>query len=114
METRFFLISTMIDNFKEKFPSITEICLENGINLEEGLIPVVPGSHFLMGGIKVNLNGRQIFRDSMRLEKLLALVFMEPTVWQAILLLEGLSFGKRLAEFINSYEPNQMQAIQNS
>ncbi|MGJ9460729.1 FAD-binding protein, partial [Oceanobacillus sp. CF4.6] len=47
-----------IKNFEKRFPSITDICQENGVNLAEGRIPVVPGAHFLMGGIKTDLIGR--------------------------------------------------------
>lgn len=53
-----FLDIRPIKDFKWRFPSITAICENNGINLSEGRIPVVPGSHFLMGGIKVDLIGR--------------------------------------------------------
>ncbi len=45
-----------VEKFKERFPSITEYCEQFGINLDEKLIPVSPAAHYLMGGIKVNLN----------------------------------------------------------
>lgn len=40
--------------FRSRFPSITRLCEEAGIELEKGRIPVAPGMHFLMGGIQVN------------------------------------------------------------
>ncbi|MBM6619731.1 L-aspartate oxidase [Bacillus suaedaesalsae] len=49
-----FLDISMIQNFKERFPTISKLCSENGISIEEGKLPVVPGAHFMMGGIKVN------------------------------------------------------------
>lgn len=52
-----FLDISMIKNFQIKFPTITEICKKAGIDLREGKIPVAPGAHFLMGGIKTNLYG---------------------------------------------------------
>ena len=45
-----------VENFKERFPAITEYCDEYNINLENGLIPVTPAAHYLMGGIKVNVD----------------------------------------------------------
>ncbi|MDT8980263.1 L-aspartate oxidase [Paenibacillus sp. chi10] len=40
--------------FRSRFPSITRLCEEAGVDLEKGRIPVAPGMHFLMGGIQVN------------------------------------------------------------
>ncbi|MCY9532136.1 L-aspartate oxidase [Paenibacillus alvei] len=40
--------------FSSRFPSITRLCEEAGVDLEQGRIPVAPGMHFLMGGIQVN------------------------------------------------------------
>ena len=45
-----------LKRFKKRFPSITSICEECGIELEKGLIPVSPAAHYFMGGVKVNLN----------------------------------------------------------
>lgn len=45
-----------LEQFKKRFPSITSICIECGIDLEKGLIPVAPAAHYFMGGVKVNLN----------------------------------------------------------
>ncbi len=45
-----------LEKFKKRFPSITSICIEAGVDLNEGLIPVSPAAHYFMGGVKVNLN----------------------------------------------------------
>lgn len=45
-----------LERFKKRFPSITSICTECGIELEKNLIPVSPAAHYFMGGVKVNLN----------------------------------------------------------
>lgn len=45
-----------VEKFKKRFPSITSICNEAGIDLENSLIPVSPAAHYFMGGVKVNLN----------------------------------------------------------
>ena len=45
-----------VEKFKTRFPSITAYCEEYGIDLNQKLIPVSPAAHYLMGGIKVNLD----------------------------------------------------------
>ena len=45
-----------VEKFKQNFPSITEYCDEYGIDLSKGVIPVSPAAHYLMGGVKVNLD----------------------------------------------------------
>ncbi len=44
------------ETFKQRFPSVTGFCVNNGIDLEKGLIPVSPAAHYVMGGVKVNLD----------------------------------------------------------
>lgn len=53
-----YLDISRIDNFEQRFPTITTLCNKYGIDLNEGLVPVVPGAHFLMGGIETDEIGR--------------------------------------------------------
>ncbi len=41
---------------KDRFPTIYEECKNRGINISKEYIPVVPVQHYMMGGIKTNLN----------------------------------------------------------
>lgn len=41
---------------KERFPTIYEECKNRGINISKEYIPVVPVQHYMMGGIKTDLN----------------------------------------------------------
>lgn len=52
-----------IEKFKQRFPTITSLCLENGIDIDSGLIPVVPAEHYFMGGIKVDLNSKTTIKN---------------------------------------------------
>jgi L-aspartate oxidase len=104
-----FLDITPIDRFSEKFPTITALCSENGIDLKEGKIPVVPGSHFLMGGIKVNLTGETNIRGLYAIGEVSCTGLHGANRLASNSLLEGLSFGKRLAQYLNSVKTANRQ-----
>ena len=40
------------------FPNIYKRCLEEGYDVTKECIPVVPGQHYFMGGIRIDLEGR--------------------------------------------------------
>jgi len=40
-----------------RFPHIYRFCLDHGLDITRGLIPVAPAAHYLMGGVKVNIWG---------------------------------------------------------
>lgn len=46
------------NSFKSHFPNIYIYCLDKGIDIFKDWIPVVPASHYLCGGIDVNLYGQ--------------------------------------------------------
>ncbi len=54
-----FLNATVIGKEKllKRFPTISEKCLEKGIDISKDLIPVAPAAHYFMGGIKTNIKG---------------------------------------------------------
>ncbi len=52
-----------IEEFKEHFPNIYETCSQKNINLEKDWIPVVPASHYLCGGVVVDMEGRTSLKN---------------------------------------------------
>lgn len=42
---------------KHRFPNIYEFCLNYGLDLTSDWIPVAPAAHYMMGGVKTDLNG---------------------------------------------------------
>lgn len=55
-----FLNSTHLEKstLQKRFPNITRICEENGIDISKDFIPVSPAAHYSMGGIKTNINSQ--------------------------------------------------------
>jgi len=41
-----------------RFPHIYRFCLDHGLDITKGLIPVAPAAHYLMGGVRVNTWGK--------------------------------------------------------
>lgn len=54
-----FLNATRIDSKKlaKRFPTISKKCLEHGIDISKDFIPVAPAAHYMMGGVKTNIEG---------------------------------------------------------
>lgn len=46
------------DFIKKRFPNIYKQCLEEGYDMTRQPIPVTPGQHYFMGGIKVDLDSK--------------------------------------------------------
>ena len=42
----------------ERFPTISGLCKSYDIDVDEDLIPVRPSAHYLIGGVKTDINGR--------------------------------------------------------
>ncbi len=40
-----------------RFPNIYEACMEEGYDITKDKVPVTPGQHYMMGGIKTDING---------------------------------------------------------
>lgn len=45
------------DMVKHRFPTIYETCISYGLDITSDWIPVAPAAHYMMGGIKTDLNG---------------------------------------------------------
>lgn len=96
-----YLDISMIENFQSRFPAITNMCLEAGIDLDKGLLPVAPGCHFLMGGIDTDLYGRTCIDNLYAIGEAACTGFHGANRLASNSLLEGLYMGGRLANLLH-------------
>lgn len=47
-----------IADVARKFPTVTKLCADYGLNPETDLLPVAPAAHYYMGGVKTDLSGK--------------------------------------------------------
>ncbi len=43
---------------KERFPNIYEACMDEGYDITKDKVPVTPAQHYMMGGVKTDINGK--------------------------------------------------------
>ncbi|QOR65675.1 L-aspartate oxidase [Cytobacillus suaedae] len=106
-----FLDISMIKNFQIKFPTITGICEKAGINLQEGLLPVAPGAHFLMGGIKTNLYGESTINGLYAIGEVACTGVHGANRLASNSLLEGIVFASLLANRLISTPKHRNKPI---
>ncbi len=46
------------DFVRRRFPRIYATCLQYDVNITRDLVPVTPAAHYMMGGVKTDLNGK--------------------------------------------------------
>ncbi len=97
-----FLDIRTIKDFQEKFPSITQLCQEHAISIEEGLLPVSPGCHFMMGGIAIDEVGQTNVKGLFAIGEAACTTVHGANRLASNSLLEGLVFGERLADYLKS------------
>ncbi|MFC5465347.1 L-aspartate oxidase [Lederbergia graminis] len=97
-----FLDISDVENFSSRFPTITGLCKKHGVDIQEKLIPVAPGSHFLMGGIKTDLIGSSSLQGLYAIGEVACTGVHGANRLASNSLLEGLFVGKRLADWLNT------------
>ncbi|GAB2570706.1 L-aspartate oxidase [Gracilibacillus alcaliphilus] len=99
-----YLDITHVKNFTARFPTIAQLCRKNHIDLTSKQIPVVPGSHFLMGGIKTDVIGQSSLPGLYALGETACTGVHGANRLASNSLLEGLFAGKKLAEWLNKQD----------
>jgi L-aspartate oxidase len=87
--------------FSERFPTIYQECAKFNINVPDDFIPVRPAQHYLMGGIKTDLNGRTNIPGLYACGETANAGIHGANRLASNSVLECLVFGKRCADYIN-------------
>ena len=83
---------------KERFPKIYETCKFYDLNIAKDLLPVSPASHYCMGGIRTDLNGRSTVAGLYAAGEVTCTGVHGANRLASNSLLEGLVFGARAGE----------------
>ncbi len=94
-----FLDMTHLDpNFlKTRFPTIYQTCLRYGLDLTRDQIPVQPAAHYMMGGLRTDLNGACTLKNLFAAGEAACTGVHGANRLASNSLLEGLVFGARAA-----------------
>jgi L-aspartate oxidase len=82
---------------KERFPTIYSNCMEEGYDLASSPVPVRPVQHYIMGGIRTDLNGNTSMKGVYACGEVACTGVHGANRLASNSLLEGLVFGKRVA-----------------
>ena len=85
-------------NLVERFPGISRFLAQHGLHLQNDLIPVRPAAHYLMGGIRTDLDGRSSLKGLYAAGEAACTGVHGANRLASNSLLEGLVFGARAAE----------------
>lgn len=83
---------------RERFPRIYATCRQYGVDITSDLVPVRPAAHYLMGGIKTDLDGRSTISGLYSAGEAACTGVHGANRLASNSLLEGLVFGARVAE----------------
>ena len=89
------------DFLKTRFPHIWEKCAEVGYNLSTDLIPVAPAAHYMIGGVRVDLDGRSSLEGLYASGEVTASGLHGANRLASNSLLEGLVFSRRIVRSLH-------------
>jgi L-aspartate oxidase len=85
------------NHIRERFPRIYETCLKYNVDLTVDQVPIRPAAHYLMGGIRTDLNGRSSLHGLYAAGEAACAGVHGANRLASNSLLEGLVFGARAA-----------------
>jgi L-aspartate oxidase len=89
------------DYLRNRFPTIYDRCMKEGVDITKDYIPVSPVQHYFMGGIRTDLKGRTNISGLYACGEAANTGVHGANRLASNSLLEGLVFGRRSAEDIN-------------
>ncbi|MBU0478860.1 L-aspartate oxidase [bacterium] len=99
-DTRVYLDLTHLSNklVKNRFPNIMEVCSSFGIDIKKDFIPVRPTAHYMIGGIKIDENGKTNIQNLYACGETASSGVHGANRLASNSLLEGLVFGYRAGQ----------------
>ncbi|HST79536.1 MAG TPA: FAD-binding protein, partial [Verrucomicrobiae bacterium] len=85
------------DHIKSRFPRIYETCLKHNVDITIDLIPIRPAAHYMMGGVRTDLNGATSIPGLYAAGEAACTGVHGANRLASNSLLEGLVFGQRAA-----------------
>ncbi len=86
------------EKVKKRFPNIAKTCLMYDIDIANQMIPIAPAAHYMMGGVKTNLNGETNIKGLYACGEVACQGVHGANRLASNSLLDGLVFGGRIAE----------------
>ncbi len=93
----------------EHFPNIYQTCIDRGIDPYKDRIPIMPGQHYLMGGIKASVEGRTSVKNLYAIGETAGTGVHGKNRLASNSLLESGVFAKLSAKYINSHKQDASQ-----
>lgn len=85
---------------RERFPNIFEACMEEGYDITKDMVPVTPAQHYMMGGVKTDINGLTSMKYLYAVGETACNGVHGKNRLASNSLLESLVFAKRAADYI--------------
>lgn len=87
---------------ENRFPNIFKTCLDYGIDISKEQIPVAPAEHYCMGGLKTDVDGQTNIKGLYACGEVACTGIHGANRLASNSLLEGLVFGRKIAQKIAS------------
>lgn len=88
-----------------RFPTIWQACLDAGYDLSTDLVPVAPAAHYLVGGVRVDVDGRSSLPGLFASGEVAGSGLHGANRLASNSLLEGLVFSRRVARCLEQVSP---------
>jgi L-aspartate oxidase len=99
---------------RRRFPKIYKTCLQYGLDLAREPIPVSPAAHYIMGGVRTDLDGRTTLKGLYAAGEVACTGVHGANRLASNSLLEGLVFGARAGKAASEDLANASESLSNA